>query len=81
MEYINIQPKDFTQTTTKINIKVIYLELNTYAIIGVKLFDVNSKLLDGYEFTLEGDDYSNWHTDNYLFNYVCQKYNLSLPTI
>ena len=81
MKYINIQPNEFIQTATKIDINVIYIELNNYAVIGVKLFDCNSKLLDSHEIYLEGTDYNNWNNDDYLINYVCEKFNLSLLNI
>lgn len=78
MEYINIQPKEVILTATKINIKVVYLELNQSAIISVKLFNNDSKLIDSNEFVLEGEQYDDWHDDDYLIDYVCTKYGLVL---
>ncbi len=78
MEYINIQPKQISLTATKIEIKVLHLELNQSAVVSVKLFNSDSKLLDSNDFILDGEDYDDWHDDDYLIDYVCTKYNLIL---
>ena len=78
MEYINIQEKQVISIATKIEIKVLHIELNQSAVISVKLFNNNSKLLDSNDFILEGEEYDNWHDDDYLIDYVCTKYNLEL---
>lgn len=76
--YIPIETKEVLQYGSKISISVLLLVLNEYALIKVQIFDSNSKLLDVNEFILEGEDYSNWHNDNYLIDYVCQKYGYVL---
>ncbi len=78
MDYINIQTKQVIQNASKIAIKVLYIELNQSAVISVKLFDDNSKLLDSHEFILQDEEYDNWHEDDYLIDYVCNKYDLIL---
>ena len=78
MEYINIQPKEVSLIATKMIIKVIYIELNQSAVISVRLYNNDSKLLDSNEFTLSGEEYNDWHDDNYLIDYVCTKYGLTL---
>ena len=74
--YINIQPKDITQTVSKILIKVSNLELNSYAIIKVQTYDSSEKMITSESFVLS--DYDNWTTDNYLIDYVCNKYGYSI---
>lgn len=75
-QYINIQPKNIILISTKISINILSVELNTRAIIRVRFYSTDSKLLDTEEFVLEGNDYMSWQNDNYLINYVCEKYNL-----
>lgn len=78
MDYINIEPKTINLTSTKIEINILYIELNTSASIQVKFYSTDSKLLNTEEFILDGDDYHDWVDDTYLINYVCDKYNLQL---
>ena len=76
--YINIQPKDITQTVSKILIKVSNLELNSYAIIKVQTYDSSEKMITSESFVLSGTEYDMWSPDNYLIEYVCNKYNYTL---
>ena len=76
--YINIQPKDITQTVSKILIKVSNIELNSYAIIKVQTYDSSEKMITCESFILSGTEYDMWSTDNYLIEYVCNKYGYSI---
>jgi len=76
--YINIQQKDITQTVSKILIKVSNLELNSYAIIKVQTYDSNENMITCESFILSGLEYDLWSTDNYLIDYVCNKYGYSI---
>lgn len=78
MDYINIEQKTISLESTKIEIKILYIELNLNASIQVKFYSTESKLLNTEEFILNGEDYQNWNNDTYLINYVCDKYNLTL---
>ena len=73
-QYINIQPKSFCLEGSKISIQVLSLQLNLNAIIKVELYDDTNKILDTVQFVLSGDEYQQWQNDNYLINYVCNKY-------
>ena len=73
-QYINIQPKSICLEGTKITIDVLALELNSYAVIRVKLYDDTDKILDTGQFVLSDNEYQQWENDNYLINYVCNKY-------
>jgi hypothetical protein len=77
-QYINIQPKNITLVSSKISVNVLLIELNIRAIIRVRFYSSDSKLLNTEEFILEGNDYTSWQNDNYLINYVSDKYNIDL---
>jgi hypothetical protein len=72
--YIHIESCDLIQIISKIKIKVINLVLNESAMIEVKSFDDENKLLNTYYFELNGNDYQMWTNDNFIINYVCDKY-------
>jgi hypothetical protein len=80
-QYINIEQKEISLSATKISIDVLLIELNIRAIIRVRFYSSDSKLLDTDEFVLDGDEYADWNNDDYLIDYVCDKYNISLSTI
>ena len=67
-----------TQTVSKILIKVSNLELNSYAIIKVQTYDSSEKMITCELFILSGNEYDMWSTDNYLIDYVCNKYDYAL---
>lgn len=72
--YIHIESCDLIQIISKIKIEVINLVLNESAMIEVKSFDDENKLLNTYYFELNGNDYQMWNTDSWLIDYVCDKY-------
>lgn len=72
--YIHIESCDLIQIISKIKIKVINLILNESAMIEVKSFDDENKLLNTYYFELNGNNYQMWNTDTWLIDYVCNKY-------
>ena len=80
MNLLNIEPKQINLEARKISIKVLYLELNNNAIIKVESFSQNDELIDTKQFDLNGSDYQNWNNDDFLIQYVCDKYGYSLQT-
>jgi len=72
--YIHIESCDLIQIISKIKIKVINLVLNESAMIEVKSFNDENKLLNTYYFELNGYDYQMWTSDNFIIDYVCNKY-------
>ncbi len=78
MQLIPIQPKEVLLEAHKISINVLHIQLNTLAIIKVQLYSQEGKLIDVNEFVLEGEDYQNWHNDDYLIQYICNKYEYTL---
>jgi hypothetical protein len=77
-QYINIEQKVICLSATKISIDVLSIELNIRAIIRVRFYSSDSKLLNTEEFVLENSAYTSWTTDNYLIGFVCSKYNITL---
>jgi len=71
--YIHIESCDLIEIITKIKIKIINLVLNESALIKVESFNNENKLLNTYHFELNGYDYQMWTSDNFIFDYVCNK--------
>ena len=80
MNFINIEPKQINLVAHKISVKVLYLELNSNAIIKVDLFSESNDLLQTNQFILDGEDYKNWYNDDFLIQYVCNKYGYILQS-
>ena len=80
MNFINIEPKQINLVAHKISVKVLYLELNSNAIIKVDLFSESNDLLQTNQFILDGEDYQNWYNDDFLIQYVCNKYGYILQS-
>lgn len=81
MNFINIQPKQINLLAHKISVKVLHLELNRNAIIKVESFSESNELLQTKQFILDGPDYQNWYNDDFLIQYICNKYGFILQTI
>ena len=41
-------------------------------------FDDDEKMLNGYVFELVGEQYKMWRDDNYIYQFVCEKYGFVL---
>jgi len=80
MNFINIQPKQINLLAHKISVKVLHLELNNNAIIKVESFSESNELLQTKQFILDGPDYQNWYNDDFLIQYVCNKYGYILQS-
>ena len=78
--YIHIESCDLIQIISKIKIKVINLILNESAMIKVESFDDENKLLNTYYFELNEKNYQMWNNDNWLIDYVCEKYGFVLSS-
>lgn len=74
MSSVNIFPKEVSFIARKLKISVMNLELNQSAIIIVKVLDEVNKFISQEEFLLDGQDYADWNNDDWLINYVCNKY-------
>ena len=79
--YISVKPYSIVKTYNidYIIINVTNIQLNQSADIQVVFCDNTKFMVDSVSFVLSGEDYQNWGTtDNYIINYVCSKYNISL---
>lgn len=60
-----------------ITISITSLELGVKAGITTNFYD-NTNTLRRQEFAImEGEDYQKWETDDYVVQWVCQKYGLT----
>lgn len=75
-----IQPYDevITYKINRIEIIVSSLELDIKANISTVFYDDTGMVRRSEFAVLEGQEYMEWTTDDYLVNWVCQKYNLTL---
>ena len=77
--FINIQPKTVSVDGDKIKITILHVELNKRALIKVELFNSeDDKIIDTNHILLENEEYLLWQHDDYLLNYVCEKYGYIL---
>lgn len=76
--YINVEPSNLIQVISKIKINILYLQLNVMATIQVLAYSIDNQLLTTYTFELVSPDYDDWHDDDWLVDYVCQKYGFTL---
>lgn len=78
---LNIEPvtKQITHQLTSFEVSIRNIQLNTSAIIEVRLFNDKNELFKIEMLNLEGDDYKLWsNDDNFIYNYVASKLELTL---
>lgn len=75
-----IQPYEqiIKYSIVRIDIIISNLELNTKAGITTNFFDDTGTLRRQEFAILEGEEYMDWTTDDYVVNWVCNKYGLQL---
>lgn len=76
--YFDVEPANLVQIIAKIKINILYIEINKQATIQVLAFSTDDQLLTTYTFELVLPDYDEWHDDDWLIEYVCQKYGFVL---
>jgi hypothetical protein len=76
--YLQIQPAQLIQIISKIKINVLHMEINSNATIQVLAYSEDNQLLTSYVFELNLPEYDYWRDDDYLVDYVCQKYGFTL---
>ena len=76
-----IIPTDYVLPARIINsifIEVMNIKLFTNVSVMVSLFDINENIIDNKYFVIEGEEYTNWASDdNYLVELVLNKLNLN----
>ena len=75
---IQVENCDLIQVISKIKIHILNLILNDRATIQVLCYDDDEKMLNGYVFELVEEQYEMWHDDNYIYQFVCEKYGFVL---
>lgn len=77
----NITPvnKTVTKTITRFSLDIIELIFNTSARFRVSQYDVDNKLIEGINVTIEGEEYTNWRGDDtYVINLIAQKMGFTI---
>ena len=60
-------------------VNIIVMKIFVSVTISVSFFDENNICIDFVTLELTGEDYTNWGTDdNYLINYVAEKYGMTV---
>lgn len=77
-KFINIEPKSVNFQIEKISIDVLYIDLNQSALIRVQTFSNDNNFINSNHFLLDGEDYQNWLNDDYLIQFVCNKYGYTI---
>jgi hypothetical protein len=78
MNYISIEPTNLIQVITKIIINILHIELNKNATVQVLAYSETNELLKSFVFELILPEYESWTNDEWLINYVCDKYGFLL---
>ena len=76
---VNILPKQIVKTYTveKIDISISDLKLNENVVLNTLLISDTGELIDSVNFTLEGEEYQRWSSDDtYIIDLVCEKLGL-----
>ena len=79
--YLQIQPAQLIQIISKIKINVLHMEINSNATIQVLAYSEDNQLLTSYVFELNLPEYDYWRDDDYLVDYVCQKYGFIIGAV
>ncbi len=75
-EYFDLEkPIIYTRTATKFSISISSIYLNISCSIVVMLYDTSGCPIDSRSYTLEGIEYDNWTTDQYIIDFVQKKLN------
>lgn len=77
---VNVQPKEYTITKeiTSIEIRIISLTINESASINILFYGNGGEYIKNESFTLKNPDYQLWTDDQWLIDYVLNKYDLTI---
>lgn len=81
MSIINVQTKEIvtTQTVTQVEILEGNIQLNQSARFPVKLLSADGGLISIEFVTIEGDDYTNWSSDDsYITTLILNKLGITV---
>lgn len=73
-----VEPKEIIQISNVeyLRISINQISLDDYANIIVTFLDKNSSVIKSEGFCLTKPDYDLWVSDEWLYDYVCNKYGL-----
>jgi hypothetical protein len=80
-QFYQIEPKVkiIEKTLTTFSIKITEFIFNQSVSLLVSFYDTDGAIIENNFLLLEGSDYNNWsNDDNYIINYICDKYGLTL---
>ncbi len=83
-QYYQIIPKEkiIKKTLISFSIKITDFIFNQSVTLLVTLYDTDGAIVENNFLVLEGSDYNNWsNNDDYIINYVCQKFGLSTVAV
>ena len=83
-QYYQIITKEkiIKKTLISFSIKITDFIFNQSVTLLVTLYDTDGAIVENNFLILEGSDYNNWsNNDDYIINYVCQKFGLSTVAI
>lgn len=76
---IAVENKDIIKTSTVTNVELRVNSINLFDSVTVSAFlkDVDNNLIDIKYFTLQGQEYNNWGSDDdYIVNFILTKLDL-----
>jgi hypothetical protein len=69
------EPITYTRTAIKFSVVITSVYLNISCRICVTLYDSQGCGIDSRLYTLEGQEYTDWTSDQYIIDYVQKKLN------
>lgn len=76
---INEYESTVTMKYAAFEVFVLGIVLNTSARLGIKIFDIQGKVIDSKQLMMEGEDYEGWGSDDqYIIDFVCKKLGFTL---
>lgn len=73
--------KTVIQTITRFTLDISELILNTSARFRVSQYDANDRLITASNVTIEGEEYTNWKSDDtYIINLIAQKMGFTIQS-
>jgi hypothetical protein len=75
-EYFDLdEPKTYTRTATKFSVVIASVNLNISCRIFITLYDIEGFAIHTRGYILEGKEYTDWTSDQYIIDYVQKKLN------
>ena len=72
-KYLLASPITYIKTGVRFSINISSVVLNEFAYIHARVLDDNDVVVDAKFFVLDGQDYQDWTTDEYLIEWTRRK--------